>query len=116
MAGVWPREKAVRDALLDLQHIQLGMMAGIRAIIAEMLQALTPQRLEEQGSADVVVSKLPFSTAKKAALWDYFMRNYQRTAGEIEDDFHTLFGEAFLHAYDMEVNQYKDSQTRVDDA
>ena len=27
------------------------------------------------------------------------MRNYQRTAGEIEDDFHTLFGEAFLHAW-----------------
>ncbi|HCX00144.1 MAG TPA: type VI secretion system-associated FHA domain protein TagH, partial [Pantoea sp.] len=50
------------------------------------------------------------------ALWNYFTRNYQRTAGEIEDDFHTLFGEAFLHAYDVEVNQYKDSQTRTDEA
>lgn len=35
----------------------------------------------------------------------------RETAGQIEDDFHTLFGEAFLYAYDMEVNQYKDSQS-----
>lgn len=115
MPGFMPPEQAVRDALVDLQAHQLGMIAGIRAIIAAMLQSFNPQRLEEQARADGVVSKLPFSTVKKAALWDYFMRNYQRTAGEIEDDFHTLFGEAFLHAYDMEVNQYKDSQTRVDE-
>ncbi|WP_313652085.1 type VI secretion system-associated FHA domain protein TagH [Pantoea sp.] len=116
MPGFMPPEQAVRDALVDLQAHQLGMIAGIRAIIAAMLQSFNPQRLEEQARADGVLSKLPFSTVKKAALWDYFIRNYQRTAGEIDDDFHTLFGEAFLHAYDMEVNQYKDSQTRVDEA
>jgi len=63
-----------------------------------------------------VVPRLALSSTKKAALWDYFMRHYQQTAGEIEDDFHTLFGEAFLHAYDVEVNQYKDSQTPPEDA
>jgi FHA domain-containing protein len=61
MPGFMPPEQAVRDALIDLQAHQLGMIAG-----------------------------------------------------EIEDDFHTLFGEAFLHAYDVEVNQYKDSQTQPD--
>jgi FHA domain-containing protein len=34
----------------------------------------------------------------------------------MEDGFHTLFGEAFLHAYDMEVNQYKGSQSGADKA
>lgn len=115
MPGFMPPEQAVRDALVDLQAHQLGMIAGIRAIIAAMLQSFNPQQLEEQARADGAVSKLPFPAARKAALWDYFIRNYQRTAGEIEDDFHTLFGEAFLHAYDMEVNQYKDSQTRADE-
>ncbi|MBE5251450.1 type VI secretion system-associated FHA domain protein TagH [Mixta mediterraneensis] len=115
MPGFMPPEQAVRDALVDLQAHQLGMIAGIRAIIAAMLQSFNPQRLEEQARADGMLPRQPFSSIKKAALWDYFMRNYQRTAGEIEDDFHTLFGEAFLHAYDTEVNQYKDSQTRVDD-
>lgn len=116
MPGFMPPEQAVRDALVDLQAHQLGMIAGIRAIIAAMLQSFNPQRLEEQARADGILPKLPFNAGKKAALWDYFNRDYQHTAGEIEDDFHTLFGEAFLHAYDMEVNQYKDSQTRVDEA
>ncbi|CAK6493630.1 hypothetical protein PANNVG_01990 [Pantoea sp. Nvir] len=116
MPGFMPPEQAVRDALVDLQAHQLGMIAGIRAIIAAMLQSFNPQRLEEQARSEGVLPKLPFSVARKAALWDYFTRSYQRTAGEIEDDFHTLFGEAFLHAYDVEVNQYKDSQTRTDDA
>ena len=116
MPGFMPPEQAVRDALVDLQAHQLGMIAGIRAIIAAMLQSFNPQRLEEQARSEGVLPKLPFSVARKAALWDYFTRNYQRTAGEIEDDFHTLFGEAFLHAYDVEVNQYKDSQTRTDEA
>ncbi|MEZ3498730.1 type VI secretion system-associated FHA domain protein TagH [Pantoea sp. KPR_PJ] len=116
MPGFMPPEQAVRDALVDLQAHQLGMIAGIRAIIAAMLQSFNPQRLEEQARSEGALPKLPFSSARKAALWDYFMRNYQRTAGEIEDDFHTLFGEAFLHAYDVEVNQYKDSQTRADEA
>lgn len=115
MPGFMPAEQAVRDALVDLQAHQLGMIAGIRAIIAAMLQSFNPQQLEEQARADGIVPKMPFSTARKAALWDYFIRNYQRTAGEIEDDFHTLFGEAFLHAYDMEVNQYKDSQTQAEE-
>ncbi|ADU69636.1 type VI secretion system-associated FHA domain protein TagH [Pantoea sp. At-9b] len=115
MPGFMPPETAVRDALVDLQAHQLGMIAGIRAIIAAMLQSFNPQRLEDQARQDGALPKMPFANTRKAALWDHFSRHYQRTAGEIEDDFHTLFGEAFLHAYDMEVNQYKDSQTRTED-
>ncbi|MBP2171138.1 FHA domain-containing protein [Erwinia toletana] len=115
MPGFMQPEQAVRDALVDLQAHQLGMIAGIRAIIAAMLQSFNPQRLEESARRDGVQPKMSFSSTRKAAMWDYFVRNFQQTSGEIEDDFHTLFGEAFLHAYDVEVNQYKDSQLRADD-
>lgn len=115
MPGFMQPEQAVRDALVDLQAHQLGMIAGIRAIIAAMLQSFNPQRLEEHARRDGVMPRFALSSVKKAQLWDYFMRHYQNTSGEIEDDFHTLFGEAFLQAYDMEVNQYKDSQTRPED-
>ncbi|MFD1802729.1 type VI secretion system-associated FHA domain protein TagH [Mixta tenebrionis] len=114
MPGFMQPEQAVRDALVDLQAHQLGMIAGIRAIIAAMLQSFNPQRLEDNARQEGLQSKIPLTLCRKAALWDYFMRSYQHTAGELEDDFHSLFGEAFLHAYDMEVNQYKDSQTRTD--
>lgn len=111
MPGFMPPRKSVRDALIDLQAHQLGMISGIRAIIAAMLQSFNPEQLEEQAREDGVVSRIGLPGSRKAALWDYFVKTYGETAGEIEDDFHTLFGEAFLHAYDMEVNQYKDSQS-----
>ncbi|HBC2536144.1 type VI secretion system-associated FHA domain protein TagH [Enterobacter cloacae subsp. cloacae] len=111
MPGFMPPTKSVRDALIDLQAHQLGMISGIRAIIAAMLQSFNPEQLEEQAKQNGMTSRLALPGSRKAALWDYFVRSYGETAGEIEDDFHTLFGEAFLHAYDMEVNQYKDSQS-----
>ncbi|MFT4270452.1 MAG: type VI secretion system-associated FHA domain protein TagH [Pantoea sp.] len=116
MPGFMPPRQAVRDALIDLQAHQLGMIAGIRAIIASMLQSFNPDQLEEEAREAGSVSRLALPGSRKAALWEHFVERYGETAGEIEDDFHTLFGEAFLHAYDMEVNQYKDSQTHTDDA
>lgn len=111
MPGFMPPKKSVRDALIDLQAHQLGMISGIRAIIAAMLQSFNPEQLEEEARRDGAISRLALPASRKAALWDHFVRTYGETAGEIEDDFHTLFGEAFLYAYDMEVNQYKDSQS-----
>lgn len=111
MPGFMEPKKSVRDALIDLQAHQLGMISGIRAIIAAMLQSFNPEQLEEEAKREGTASRLALPGSRKAALWDYFVRQYGATAGEIEDDFHTLFGEAFLHAYDMEVNQYKDSQS-----
>ncbi|RRZ88096.1 type VI secretion system-associated FHA domain protein TagH [Erwinia sp. 198] len=115
MPGFMPPKQSVRDALVDLQAHQLGMIAGIRAIIASMLQSFNPQQLEEEAREEGAISRLSLPNSRKAALWEHFAKRYGETAGEIEDDFHTLFGEAFLHAYDMEVNQYKDSQIRSEE-
>jgi FHA domain-containing protein len=112
MPGFMAPSQSVRDALIDLQAHQLGMISGIRAIIASMLQSFNPEQLEAEAREEGITSRLGFSNGRKAALWEHFTARYKETAGEIEDDFHTLFGEAFLHAYDMEVNQYKDSQNR----
>ncbi|MCS2164497.1 type VI secretion system-associated FHA domain protein TagH [Scandinavium manionii] len=111
MPGFMPPKKSVRDALIDLQAHQLGMISGIRAIIAAILQSFNPAHLEEEAKRNGSTSRLSLPANRKAALWEHFIRTYGETAGEIEDDFHTLFGEAFLYAYDMEVNQYKDSQS-----
>jgi len=54
MPGFMPPKQAVRDALVDLQAHQLGMIAGIRAIIAAMLQSFNPQQLEEEARQEGV--------------------------------------------------------------
>jgi FHA domain-containing protein len=112
MPGFIPPEQSVRDALIDLQAHQLGMIAGIRAIIAAMLQSFNPELLEEAARQEGTVPRLALPSSRKGALWDYFVKSYRKTSGELEDDFHTLFGEAFLHAYAVEANQYKDSQIK----
>ncbi|MDU6431541.1 MAG: type VI secretion system-associated FHA domain protein TagH [Pantoea sp.] len=114
MPGFMSPEKAVRDALIDLQAHQLGMIAGIRAIIAAMLQSFNPEKIESQARDSGRTPRFALASARKAALWDYFVQRFHTTADEIDDDFHTLFGEAFLRAYDIEVNQYKDLQTKND--
>ena len=84
-------------------------------MLVSQLINLNISKQEEQAKQNGMTSRLALPGSRKAALWDYFVRSYGETAGEIEDDFHTLFGEAFLHAYDMEVNQYKDSQSGSED-
>ncbi len=111
MPGFTPPENAVRDAMIDLQAHQLGMIAGVRAIIAAMLQTFHPDTLEKK-AAEQGNNKGLFSGNRKAVLWDMLKLQYQQVANEVEDDFHTLFGEAFLHAYDLEIRQYKASQNR----
>ncbi|OMQ25473.1 hypothetical protein BMI79_03905 [Serratia oryzae] len=113
MPGFIPPENAVRDAMIDLQAHQLGMIAGVRAIIAAMLQTFHPDNLEKMAAEQgTLPGKGVFSGNRKAALWDTLKAHYQRVANEVEDDFHTLFGEAFLHAYDLEIRQYKASQNQ----
>jgi FHA domain-containing protein len=113
MPGFITPENAVRDAMIDLQAHQLGMIAGVRAIIAAMLQTFHPDNLEKMAAEQgTLPGKGVFSGNRKAALWDTLKTQYQRVANEVEDDFHTLFGEAFLHAYDLEVRQYKASQNQ----
>lgn len=113
MPGFIPPENAVRDAMIDLQAHQLGMIAGVRAIIAAMLQTFHPDTLEKMAAEQgTLPGKGVFSGNRKAALWDTLKTHYQRVANEVEDDFHTLFGEAFLHAYDLEIRQYKASQNQ----
>ncbi|WP_431222884.1 type VI secretion system-associated FHA domain protein TagH [Serratia sp. L9] len=113
MPGFTPPESAVRDAMIDLQAHQLGMIAGVRAIIAAMLQTFHPDTLEKK-VAEQGHSKGLFSGNRKAMLWDMLKIQYQQVANEVEDDFHTLFGEAFLYAYDLEIRQYKAAQNRKD--
>ncbi|CAM4197063.1 type VI secretion system-associated FHA domain protein TagH [Serratia silvae] len=115
MPGFMPPEQSVRDALIDLQAHQLGMIAGIQALISAMLESFNPEYLEKKAHHEGVMPRLTLPTRRKAALWDYFIRNHQKTAAELEDDFHTMFGEAFLRAYGLEINQYKDSQTKPGD-
>lgn len=111
MPGFMEPESAVRDALIDLQAHQLGMIAGVRAIITALLQKFSPEELEKQAVEQGDLNrKKSFFRSRKTALWHVLETEHKKMVEAADNDFYTLFSHAFLPAYDLEVRQYRATQ------
>lgn len=104
--GFMPPEAAMRDAFNDLRAHQFGVMVGMRAALAHVIARFEPDELEKKISARSALDAL-FSANRKAKLWDQFVALYGGIASEAEDDFHNLFGKAFLEAYEEQMARLK---------
>ena len=104
--GFMPPEAAMRDAFDDLRAHQFGVMVGMRAALAHVIARFEPAELEKKISARTALDAL-FSANRKARLWDQFVSLYGGIASEAEDDFHSLFGKAFLQAYEEQMARLK---------
>jgi FHA domain-containing protein len=104
--GFMDSEQAMTNAYADLRAHQFGVMVGMKAALAHVLQQFTPDKLEgkltEKSKLDAI-----FTSGRKAKLWDLFCQLYTGIAQEAEDDFHTLFGRAFSKAYDEQMARFK---------
>ncbi|WP_167371876.1 type VI secretion system-associated FHA domain protein [Xenorhabdus beddingii] len=111
MPGFMAPEQATRDILIELQAHQLGMIAGLHSITADILQSFEPDVIERRAREEGGFSRLSLSSTYKASLWDYLSKYHQKIAHEFKQH-HVLFGENFLQAYEAEVERYKNSQDR----
>ena len=103
-SGFMRPEEAMRDAYDDLRAHQIGLIAGMRAALASVLNRFTPAELENRLSTKSLLdSVLPAN--RKARLWDLYEQRYGEISGEAEDDFHSLFGREFLKAYEAQIGQ-----------
>jgi FHA domain-containing protein len=103
-----PPLTAMRDAYNDLRSHQFGVMAGMRAALEGVLDRFTPQELEKRLTKKGMLDSL-IPAARKAKLWDLYTEMYKEIAREAGDDFHKLFGKAFLKAYEEQVALLKQS-------
>ncbi len=106
MRGFMPAEAAMRDAFDDLRAHQFGVMVGMRAALAHVIERFGPEELEKKIAAKSALDSL-FAANRKAKLWDQFVALYGGIASEAEDDFHALFGKAFLEAYEEQMARLK---------
>jgi FHA domain-containing protein len=105
--GFMPPAAAIRDAYDDLRAHTFGFMAGMRAALAGVLERFDPAALEARlTEKSVLDSLLPMN--RRARLWDLFAERYKDISREVEDDFHALFGKAFLKAYEEQVARLQD--------
>jgi FHA domain-containing protein len=107
--GFMPADEAMRDAFHDLRAHQFGVMVGMRAALAQLIARFAPDELEKKIAAKSALDSL-FAANRKAKLWDQFVALYGGIASEAEDDFHTLFGKAFVQAYEEQMARFKSGE------
>jgi len=93
---------AMEDAYKDLRAHQVGVFAGMRAALAEVLQRFSPgkveKRLEQHSMMDYVVP-----AHRKSKLWDLYSLQFNRIYSEAQEDFDVIFGDAFAVAYEEQA-------------
>jgi len=102
MQGFLSGPSALRDAVIDLQSHQVGVMAGMRAALTAVLERFDPEQLEKRLSARSVIEAL-IPSQRRSRLWELYIEHYRALSVEAQEDFDRFFGEAFLEAYDAQV-------------
>jgi FHA domain-containing protein len=93
---------AVQAAFADLRAHELAMLAGMRAALEAVLARFDPQALEARfASRGMWENLVPVN--HKARLWDRYAEQHAEIMREVEDDFDSLFGGAFIEAYEKQL-------------
>ncbi|NHZ89587.1 type VI secretion system-associated FHA domain protein TagH [Massilia sp. CCM 8733] len=104
--GFMTSERAVDDTFHDLQAHQMGMLAGMRAALNQLLRNFSPEVVDKQMGADVWYDRL-MPKGRDGRAWVRYRALHQAAVTAVEEDFHTVFGQVFLSAYDAEVELYR---------
>jgi FHA domain-containing protein len=106
MRGFMAPDEAMKDAFSDLRAHELGVIAGTRAALDEVLRKFDPAILGDRLLKGSLLEKaLP--AMRKTKLWDVYLERYAQLRREVEDDFQSVFGKAFVAAYEAETARMK---------
>ena len=109
LRGFLPGPAAVADAMNDLVGHTIGTMTGTRAALDGLLDRFAPPQLEGRLASKGVLDAL-MPMGRKAKLWELYLQRYDSIRDEARDNFHELFGKAFLQAYEQQVDQLRREQ------
>jgi FHA domain-containing protein len=93
---------ALRDALTDLQSHQVGIPAGMQAVLQAVLDRLDPEKLATLQDKRSMFDFL-WPARRRARLWDAYLGQYRTLREEAKDNFQRFFGEVFREAYEAQV-------------
>jgi len=104
MPGFLSGEAALREAVIDLQSHQVGVLAGMRAALETLFDRFDPLQLESQLSGRSFIDTV-MPSHLRARLWEMYIAHFQALKQDAHEDFDRLFGEAFLEAYNAQVRR-----------
>lgn len=91
--------RAMREAYDDLRAHQYAFSEGLRAALNGLLTRFDPVALERRLTDKSFLDSIS-SRSRKSKLWDQYEALYAQISREAEDDFHKLFGDEFVRAYE----------------
>ncbi len=104
--GFLPGDTAMAEAMSELVGHTIGTMAGMRAALEGVLERFTPEELEAKLDGNGVLDRvLPMT--RKSRLWELYLQHYDTIRDAAQEDFHALFGKAFLAAYEQQVDRLR---------
>jgi len=108
--GFLPGPAAMSDAMHDLVGHTIGTMAGTRAALEGVLGRFKPEMLESKLTSRSMLDSV-LTLNRKAKLWELYLQHFESIRDEAQEDFHTLFGKAFLEAYEEQLERLNDSKS-----
>jgi FHA domain-containing protein len=110
MPGFMGPVEAVTDAYDDLKAHQLGIIAGVREQMRHLIAQLDPHSVEAAIPARPITDAL-FPSTRKAAMWEKFIDRYRAVNRNPNADFHELFDQVFVAAYERETERVKSTHS-----
>lgn len=94
--------EAMTEAYSDLTSHQMGMVAGMRSAMEDMIRRFDPARIEAEASAKGLLSRIS-RTHGRSECWDIYCARYQGIADALGSDFQDFYAQAFTRAYEEEI-------------
>lgn len=111
MRGFLAGPAAMDDAMQDLVGHSIGSVAGMRAAIEGLLDRFAPETLEQTLGQGSLLSSL-LQSPRKARLWELYLQRYRSLREDAQEDFHLVFGRAFVAAYEQQVQTLRQRDTQ----
>lgn len=96
--------RAIEDAFDDLSAHQVGLLAGARSAMYDVVGRFSPDRLQKRLGEETLLQTL-VPAMRKAKLWELYENGFTEIAGEAREEFEALFENAFARAYEQEIER-----------
>jgi FHA domain-containing protein len=90
------------EAYSDLTSHQMGMVAGMRSAMEDMIHRFDPAKIEAESTAKGVLSRISRAHGR-SDYWDAYCARYQGIADALGNDFQDFYAQAFIRAYEEEI-------------
>lgn len=102
--GFMEGERAVDDALVDLQAHQVATLRAMQGALRTALNRFSPDAIRRRAELKGLFARI-LPTARDAALWHNYEREFELVAQESDEAFLEVFAKQFRKAYEELARQ-----------